>query len=132
MLPIEVATHEHPEASTGAAAALFVELEHDALEGVGVVAGDDAFLFMAEDLREVVAQDGHERAVRIGGRPTKRRVVRGGEVLPQGAIGGRQGPDPGHAELGEEPALQRAVGALAAAPGLRREAHAMLYTQPGE
>jgi len=38
MLPIEVATHEHPEAGTGAAAALFVELEHDALEGDGVVA----------------------------------------------------------------------------------------------
>src|SRR2546425_12099266 len=107
MLPIEVATHEHPEAGTGAAAALFVELEHDALEGDGVVAGDDAFLFMAEDLREVVAQDGHERAVRIGGRPTKPRGVRGGEVLPPGAIGGRQGPGPGPPEPVCEPPLPR-------------------------
>src|SRR5205809_7325700 len=105
MLPIEVATHEHPEAGTGAAAALLVELEHDALEGDGVVPGDDAFLFMAEDLREVVARDGNERAVRIGGRPAKGRVVLGDGVLPQVSIRGRHGPDPGHAELVDEPAL---------------------------
>src|SRR2546428_2102856 len=92
MLPIEVATHEHPEAGTGAAAALFVELEHDALEGDGVVAGDDAFLFMAEDLREVVAQDGHERAVRIGGRPTQPRGRSRGGMVPPGAVGGGAGP----------------------------------------
>ena len=122
MLPVEVATDEDAEAGAGAAAALLVDLEQDALEGDRVVPRHDALLFMAEDLRKVVAHDRHERAVRIHGRPAERRVVLGNEVLAQVPIRSRHGAEPRQAELIDEPTLQRAVGAFTAPAGLGREA----------
>jgi len=64
-----MAADEHPEAGAAAAAALLVDLQDEALERDGVVAGHHPFLLVAEDLVEVVTAEGHEGAGRIGGAP---------------------------------------------------------------
>ena len=74
---IEVAAHEDAQPGTGAAARLLVDLQLDALEGHRVVLPDGAGLFVAEDVGEVDASEGHKRGSRIGGRVGKAGVVGG-------------------------------------------------------
>jgi hypothetical protein len=70
---IEMAAHEHAQASTAAAAALLVDLQHDLIQGDGVVAADDALLLVAQDLIEIVRPDGDEGTMgSAGGRPKVR------------------------------------------------------------
>jgi hypothetical protein len=69
-MAVEMAAHEHPEASTRAAAGLLGHLQGDALGGDDVVATDDALVFDAEDVVEIDAAQGHEGRGGIGrGRP---------------------------------------------------------------
>ena len=130
--PIEVTAHEDAQPGTGAAARLLVDLQADALEGHRVVLPDGAGLFVAEDVGEVDAAEGHERRSRIGGGVGKAGIVGGQEACGQVAIGGGDGADAGHAELIDEAPLEGAVEAFAAAAGLGGVGRDVLDAEAGQ
>src|SRR5262249_61790260 len=91
MLAIEVASHEHMQAGTGAAARLLGELQGEALGRDDIVAADDALVFDTQNVLELDATRRHKGGGGIGGG--------GGGVGPEarggaggaGKAGGRAG-----------------------------------------
>ena len=132
MLPGEMPAHDNAEGRAAPPAALLVDLQDHAVEAHGVVAGDDPLLFVTEDLIEIDAADGHKRAGGICRRTAKGGVVVREEALAQILVGGGHRADLGHSELVDEAALQRAVGPLAPAAGLRREPDDVLDAELGQ
>src|SRR2546427_12200350 len=124
--------HDNAEARATPPAALLVDLQDDAVEADGVVAGNAPLLFVTEDLIEIDAADGHKRAGGISRRAAKGGVVVGEDALAQILVGGGPRADLGHSELVAEAALQRAVGPLAPAAGLRREPDDVLDAELGQ
>src|SRR5262249_13829869 len=81
----------HAQARTGAAAGLLGQLQDEAIELHGVVAGDDAFVLMAEDLREIDGAEGDESGGGGGGRGGGVGNEGGGGVGAEVAGGGGGG-----------------------------------------
>ena len=68
----------------------------------------------------------------MGRRPAELGIEVGDEVFAQVPIGAGDGGDAGHAQLIDEPALQRAIGALAATARLRRIPEDVLDAEAGQ
>src|SRR5688572_18913742 len=109
MAAIEMAADQDGESRAAPAAALFADLQDDAVEGDGVVAADDAGLLVAKDGLELGEGDRDKGGGRVGGAAAKRRVVGGQEVFEKVAVRGRKGADPGEAELVDQAILQGAI-----------------------
>src|SRR5215470_19074426 len=122
VVAVEMATDEHAQARTRAPAGLLGELQSKVGGGHDVVAADDAFFLDTEDLVQIDSAEGHERRGGIGGGAAKLAVEGGEEPLPQIAIGRGERADAGQAVFIDEAILERAIGALAAPPSLRRKA----------
>lgn len=132
VMAVEVAADEDPEPGTGAAAGLLGQLQGDEVSGHDVVAPDDALILDAEDLVEGDAPEGDERRGGIGGRPGELRIEGRQEAVAQVPVGGADGGDPDEPELVHEAALQGAIGALTAPPGLGGIAQDVLDAEPGQ
>jgi len=132
MAGIEMATHEDAKAGTAAAAPLLVDLQDDAVQGHGVIAGHDALFLMTQDLLQVVGAEGDEGRGGIRRGTAERPIVVGDEMLGQVAVGLGHGADAGDAEFVDEAALQGAVSALAAAAGLGGVPQDVLDVQVGQ
>ena len=111
-LPCE---HQSSAARTAPAAALFGQLEHDAIEADGIVGGHDPLLLVREDLLEVAAAGGDKGRDGIGGGAAEFAVEARQKALAQRRV--RRGPGA---------ILPRAGDPLAAAAGLRRVAQNVL------
>jgi hypothetical protein len=112
---VEIAPQGDLQPDAGAPAALFGELQHEAIEADGVVARDGPHFFVTENLVQIDGAERHEGGRGIGRRPRELRVEGGQEVIAQIAVRGRQRADTGDAQLVHEPVLQRAIHALAPA-----------------
>lgn len=132
MVAIEMATDEHAQAGTAAAARLLGELEREVLGGDHVVTADDALMLHAEDLLEVHAAQSHEGGGVFGGRPAQFSIERRDELLAYVAVRGGDRRDAGHAEFIDQPPLQGPIGAFTAAARLRRVAQDVFDAQLGE
>src|SRR5205814_2297210 len=117
---VEVPADDDVEAGTRAPAGLLGELEDDPVEHDGVVAGDDARVLVTQDLLEIDPPERDEGGDGSGRWVGELGVDVGQEALAQVPVGGGDRGDAGHAQLVDEPALQRAVHALTAAAGLGR------------
>lgn len=126
VLAVEMPAHEHAEACAAAAAALLVDLQQHAGEAHGIVPGDHAFLFVTQDLGEIVPADRDEGTGGIGGRVSEGGVVVRDEVLAQIAVSRGHGADPRHPQLVDQTPLQRAVRPFAPPARLGGEAHDVL------
>src|SRR5262245_15502540 len=114
MAAVEMTAHEDAQAGTGAAAALLVDLQDDVIQHDRVVAADNAFLLVTEDLIQVQGAERDEGTGGIGRRAPEGLIEVGDEALGKVAIGGGDGPDARELEFIDEPALHGAVRALAA------------------
>jgi hypothetical protein len=106
------------EAGAGAAPGLFGDLQGEAVEDHDVVLADGALLFVTEDVLEVCGAEGDEGAGGVAGGVGELRVVVSDEPIAHVGVGRRDRRDARHAQLVDEPTLQGAVQALAAAARL--------------
>jgi hypothetical protein len=127
---VEIAPQGDLQPDAGAPAALFGELQHEAIEADGVVARDGPHFFVTENLVQIDGAERHEGGRGIGRRPRELRVEGGQEVIAQIAVRGRQRADTGDAQLVHEPVLQRAIHALAPAARVGRVPEEVLDAQP--
>src|SRR5262249_58701743 len=91
MLAIEVASHEHMQAGTGAAARLLGELQGEALGRDDIVAADDALVFDTQNVLELDATRRHKGGGGIGGGGGGIGIEGGGEGVAPGTDRGRRG-----------------------------------------
>jgi hypothetical protein len=84
---------------------------------------------VAAHVVEVDGAEWDERRGGIGGRPRELGVEGRPEVIPQIAIGGREGANAGHAQFVDEPIWQGAIDAFSAPARLRRVAQDVLDAQ---
>jgi hypothetical protein len=96
------------------------------------VARDHPLLFVTENPVEIDVAERDERTRRIARRARERGVVLRHELLHEIAVGGLERRDPRHAQLVDQPALQRPIEALAPPARLRRIRRDVLDAQPGE
>jgi hypothetical protein len=90
---VEIAPQGDLQPDAGAPAALFGELQHEAIEADGVVARDGPHFFVTENLVQIDGAERHEGGRGIGRRPRELRVEGGQEVIAQIAVRGRQRAD---------------------------------------
>src|SRR2546427_8645775 len=84
MVAFEMPADQDLQARAGAPAALLGDLQEDAVEPHGVVAGDDPGFLVTEYLREFDITDRHEGWCRVGGRRRETAVVGGQEPITAG------------------------------------------------
>jgi hypothetical protein len=132
VMAVEMAPDEHAQPRAGAPPRLLGEWQGHSLSGDDVVPAHDAFGLEAEDLIEIDAAEGNKGGGGIGRGPAEFRVEGGQKVLAQIAVGGGDGRNARHAQLVDEPALQRLIGALAAPARLGGIAQDVLDAEPGE
>jgi hypothetical protein len=99
---IEVMPNRHLEAHTAAAPRLRVDLQRATADSDGVVAGDDARLFVAENPVEIRGAERDEGTRRVTRRPGERGVVLRHETLGKIDIRSLARGDPGHTQLVHE------------------------------
>ena len=127
---IKMVTDGDTEPRATSTAGLRATLQRAAIHADGVIAGDDAGVFVAEDRVEIGRPQGHERARRVAGRSGERGVVLRDEAFGEIHIRRRDRRDPRHPQLVDQPVLQRAIEPLTAAPRLRRVRRNVLDPQP--
>jgi hypothetical protein len=109
--------------SAAAAPGLLGDLQGDTVEAHDIVAADEPFALLGEQVIEVVSRaQRDEGAGGISRRAGELGVVVGDELLAQVGIGRLEGADPGEAQFVDEAALPSAVEPFDTAAGLRRVA----------
>jgi hypothetical protein len=83
---VEVAATEHAHAATAAAAALFGDLQRQAIEDDDVVTADDTLLLVTEDLLEIDGAERGEGRGGVGGGAAEGGIEVGQEVVAQIAL----------------------------------------------
>jgi len=119
---VEMVADGDAESRATPTAGLRADLQRAAIRADGLIARDDAGVFVAEDRVEIGRPPRHERTRRVAGRSGERRVVLRQKTLRKIHIRGLECANARDAQLVHQPVLKRPIEPLTPAARLRRAA----------